>query len=105
MRGVDMKGNNMITREEAMVKRIKMYTDCAPCFREHPPCRYTKTGKCVYCHRERAAKDKLSIKTKNSIRRKYGLVQVVEFVPLQDVEAFRAYCMSLRFDRGIPEMD
>ncbi len=92
----------MITRDYAMVNRLKTYSDCKPCLRGHPACRYTKTGKCVHCHRENAKRDKMSIPTKNSIRRTYGLVPLKEYVHLDDVETVEAFCAALRMDRDIP---
>ena len=95
-----MKGNNMISKIEAKRNGLKTYNDCSPCYKNHPPCRYTKTGKCVHCHREKAS---INRQTPPSIRGQvHGLVYIRQRIHKDDVETVKAFCAALRFDRGIP---
>lgn len=96
------RGNNMISRKVAMVNSLKTYDDCEPCFRGHPPCRYTKTGKCVYCHRLKSKKNRMSLSTKNAVCHKYGLTPIKVFVHFDDIETLESFCAALRLDRNIP---
>lgn len=90
----------MISKEYAMCNRLLTYDDCRPCYRNHPPQRYTKTGKCVYCHREKAKLNKMSPKQLKAHR--LGLVELEVLIHHDDVETFKAFCKALRIDRNIP---
>ena len=92
----------MVTRNEALQKMLKTYSDCNPCFKGHPPCRYTKTGKCVHCHRDASKRDKMGLKTKNKLRSMHGLVKKSVHIHLDDLEYVEAMLESLLIDRGIP---
>ena len=92
----------MVTRNDALVNSLTVYDECKPCFKGHPPIRYSLTGKCVHCHREASKRDKVKVKCKGTMRRLYGLVPFKAFVHLDDIENVEAFCTALRLDRDIP---
>jgi hypothetical protein len=96
-----MRGIKMITRDYAMVNRLKIYYDCSSCKKGHPPGRYTKTGRCVYCHRENAKSDNPDRITKKKLKTAYGVLKVYMYVHSEDLPLLEAFAASLRLDRGI----
>lgn len=87
----------MISKDYAMCNKLITYDDCRPCYRNHPPQRYTKTGKCVYCHREKAKINRRSLNQHKA--HELGLVQMEVLVHPDDVETVKSLIKALRIDR------
>lgn len=90
----------MISKDYAMCNGLITYDDCRPCYRNHPPQRYTKTGKCVYCHREKSKINKMSPPQLKA--RDFGLKKIKVWLHPDDVETVKSMLKALRIDRDIP---
>lgn len=79
---------------------MKYYMSGKSCKYNHQDLRYTKSGVCVECHKNRSKLRAEAIR-KDFIQCGYGLKAVTVHVHPDDVEQLEGFAKALKLDRGI----